>query len=252
MMNRLDHKVAIVTGGTKGIGYGIAKRFVDEGAKVVITGRNPEVGKAAAKELGNADVVTYLQQDATNEDRWPEIFEEAEALYGPVTTLVNNSGMAIGKNVEDTTSDDWHRLLAINLDAVFYGTREAIKRMKNKNLGGSVINMSSIEGFIGDPNLAAYNASKGAVRIFSKSAALHCALNDLDVRVNTVHPGYIRTPLVNALDGFEAAMSERTKTPMGHIGEPDDIAYMCVYLASNESKYATGSEFVVDGGYTAQ
>ncbi|GAF39813.1 dehydrogenase [Agrilactobacillus composti DSM 18527 = JCM 14202] len=119
---------------------------MDEGAKVVITGRNPEVGNAAAKELGNADTVSYLQQDATNEDRWAEIFDQAEALYGPVTTLVNNSGMAIGKNVEDTTSDDWHRLLAINLDAVFYGTREAIKRMKNKNLGGSVINMSSIEG----------------------------------------------------------------------------------------------------------
>ncbi|MCH4170829.1 MAG: glucose 1-dehydrogenase [Lactobacillus sp.] len=252
-MNRLDHKVAIVTGGTKGIGHGIARRFVDEGARVVITGRNPEVGQAAAKALGDASVVTYLQQDATDEAGWVNVFDQAEALYGPVTTLVNNSGMALGKNVEDTTADEWHQLLALNLDAVFYGTRLAIQRMKNKDLGASVINMSSIAGLVGDPNLAAYTASKGAVRIFSKSAALHCALNDLGVRVNTVHPGYISTPLVdNALEGFEAIVSERTKTPVGHIGEPDDIAYMCVYLASDESKYATGSEFVVDGGYTAQ
>ncbi|MCH4170823.1 MAG: SDR family oxidoreductase [Lactobacillus sp.] len=251
-MNRLQNKVAIITGGTKGIGYGIAKRFLAEGAKVVITGRNAEVGAAAAADLGDPSVVTYLQQDVTDEARWTEVYDQTEALYGPVTTLVNNSGIAIGKNVEDTTTEDWHTLLAINLDAVFFGTRLAIKRMKNKDLGGSIINMSSIEGFIGDPNLAAYNASKGAVRIFSKSAALHCAINDLGVRVNTVHPGYIRTPMVEGLTGFEEAMSVRSKTPMGHIGDPDDIGYICVYLASDESKFATGSEFVVDGGYTAQ
>lgn len=140
--------------------------------------------------------------------------------------------------------------MGINLDAVFFGTRIAIQRMKNKNLGASIINMSSIEGFIGDPHIAAYNASKGGVRILSKSAALHCALNDYDVRVNTVHPGYIKTPMITP--ETEAYMSDRTKTLMGHLGEPDDIAYICVYLASNESKFATGSEFVVDGGYTAQ
>ncbi|PWG00344.1 SDR family oxidoreductase [Levilactobacillus bambusae] len=252
MSHRLDGKVAIVTGGTLGIGEAIAHRFVDEGAKVVITGRHSDVGEAAAKKIGGPDVIRFVQQDTSDEARWDEVFDATEEAFGPVTTIVNNAGIAINKNIEETTAEDWHKLMSVNLDGVFYGTKLGIIRMKNKNLGASIINMSSIEGFVGDPNLAAYNASKGAVRIFSKSAALHCALNDYDVRVNTVHPGYIKTPLVDDLPGAEAAMSQRDKTPMGHIGEPDDIAYMCVYLASNESKFATGSEFVVDGGYLAQ
>lgn len=142
--------------------------------------------------------------------------------------------------------------MAVNLDGVFFGTRLGIQRMKNKDLGASIINMSSIEGFVGDSNLGAYNASKGAVRIMSKSAAVDCALKDYDIRINSVHPGYIRTPMVESTPGMVEAMSQRSKTPMGHLGEPDDIAYMCVFLASDESKFATGSEFVVDGGYTAQ
>ncbi|MFD1671189.1 glucose 1-dehydrogenase [Agrilactobacillus yilanensis] len=252
MGNRLQEKVAIVTGGTLGIGLGIAQRFVDEGAKVVITGRHEDVGEKAAKGIGGTDVIRFMKHDASDEAGWTKLFDDTEAAFGPVTTVVNNAGMAINKNIEETTAEDWHKLMAVNLDAVFYGTKIGILRMKNKNLGASIINMSSIEGFIGDPTLAAYNASKGGVRIMSKSAALHCALNDYDVRVNTVHPGYIKTPLVDNLPGAEEAMSQRTKTPMGHLGEPDDIAYMCVYLASNESKYATGAEFVVDGGYLAQ
>lgn len=252
MSHRLDGKVAIVTGGTLGIGLGIAQRFVDEGAKVVITGRHEDVGEKAARSVGGEDVIRFIRQDTSDEARWEEVFDLTEEAFGPVTTLVNNAGIAIDKNIEETTADDWHTLMSVNLDGVFYGTKLGIIRMKNKQLGASIINMSSIEGFVGDPTLAAYNASKGAVRIFSKSAALQCALNDYDVRVNTVHPGYIKTPLVDNLPGAEEAMSQRTKTPMGHIGEPDDIAYMCVYLASNESKFATGSEFVVDGGYLAQ
>ncbi|GEP23679.1 MAG: glucose 1-dehydrogenase [Lentilactobacillus diolivorans] len=251
MTDRLKGKVAIVTGGTLGIGLGIARRFVDEGAKVVITGRHADVGEKSAKEIGTPDQVRFVKCDATQEQSWVDLWDETEKLFGPVTTLVNNAGMAIGKSVENTTTEEWRKLLAVNLDAVFFGTRLGIQRMKNKGLGASIINMSSIEGFVGDPNLGAYNASKGAVRIMSKSAALDCALKDYDVRVNTVHPGYIKTPLVQDLDA-EKEMSKRTKTPMGHIGEPDDIAWMCVYLASNESKFATGAEFVVDGGYLAQ
>ncbi|GEK29224.1 SDR family oxidoreductase [Furfurilactobacillus siliginis] len=252
MGTRLAGKVAIVTGGSLGIGYGIAKRFVDEGAKVVITGRHEDVGEKAAREIGTTDQIRFVKHDAADEQGWIDLFDQTEAAFGPVSTLVNNAGIAVSKSIENTTTEEWRTLMSVNLDGVFFGTRLGIQRMKNKHLGASIINMSSIEGFIGDPNLGAYNASKGGVRIMSKSAALDCALNDYDVRVNTVHPGYIKTPLVDDLEGAEAAMSQRTKTPMGHIGEPDDIAYMCVYLASDEAKFATGAEFVVDGGYTAQ
>jgi NAD(P)-dependent dehydrogenase (short-subunit alcohol dehydrogenase family) len=252
MSHRLDGKVAIVTGGTFGIGFAIAQKFVSEGAKVVITGRHADVGEEAAKKIGGPDVVRYIKHDASDEEGWTALFDETEKSFGPVSTLVNNAGVGWTGSIEETTTEMWHDLLAINLDGVFYGTRLAIQRMKNKHLGASIINMSSIEGFIGDPNLGAYNASKGAVRIMSKSAAVDCALKDYGVRINTVHPGYIKTPLVDKIPGAEAQMSARTKTPMGHLGEPDDIAWICVYLASDESKFATGSEFVVDGGYTAQ
>ncbi|MGY5339503.1 SDR family oxidoreductase [Levilactobacillus spicheri] len=252
MSHRLDGKVAIVTGGTLGIGLAIANKFVEEGAKVMITGRHADVGAAATQGIGGPDVIQFFQHDASDEASWVDLFDATEHAFGPVTTVVNNAGLAVNKSIENTTTEEWHKQLSVNLDGVFFGTRLGIQRMKNKHLGASIINMSSIEGFIGDPNLGAYNASKGAVRIMSKSAALDCALKDYDVRVNTVHPGYIKTPLVETLPGAEEAMSARTKTPMGHIGEPNDIAYICVYLASNESKFATGSEFVVDGGYTAQ
>lgn len=252
MSNRLDGKVAIVTGGTLGIGWAVAHRFVDEGAKVVITGRHADVGESAAKKIGGPDVIRFIQHDAADEAGWVDLFDETEKAFGPVSTLVNNAGVGLTGSIEETSTETWRKIMDINLDGVFFGTRLGIQRMKNKNLGASIINMSSIEGFIGDPNLGAYNATKGAVRIMSKSAAIDSALKDYDVRVNTVHPGYIKTPLVDRIEGAEEGMSDRSKTPMGHIGEPDDIAWICVYLASNESKFATGSEFVVDGGYTAQ
>ncbi|WP_367295526.1 SDR family oxidoreductase [Levilactobacillus yonginensis] len=252
MSNRLDGKVAIVTGGSLGIGLAVAQKFVEEGAKVMITGRHADVGEKAAKSVGTPDVIQFFKHDATDEEGWNDLFDATEKAFGPVTTVVNNAGMAIAKSIENTTTAEWHQQLGVNLDGVFFGTRLGIQRMKNQNLGASIINMSSIEGLVGDPNLGAYNASKGAVRLMSKSAALDCSLKDYDVRVNTVHPGYIKTPLVDAQPGFETNMSQRTKTPMGHIGEPNDIAYICVYLASNESKFATGAEFTVDGGYTAQ
>ncbi|CUS25561.1 Short-chain alcohol dehydrogenase [Paucilactobacillus oligofermentans DSM 15707 = LMG 22743] len=252
MSNRLDGKVAIITGGTLGIGWAIAHRFVEEGAKVIITGRHADVGEDAAKKIGNTDVIRFIQHDAADEAGWVDLFDTTEKAFGPVSTLVNNAGIGLTGSIEETSTETWRKIMDVNLDGVFFGTRLGIKRMKNKNLGASIINMSSIEGFIGDPNLGAYNATKGAVRIMSKSAAVDAALKDYDVRVNTVHPGYIKTPLVDGIEGAEEGMSDRSKTPMGHIGEPDDIAWICVYLASNESKFATGSEFVVDGGYTAQ
>lgn len=252
MGERLKGKVAIVTGGSLGIGWAIANRFVQEGAKVVITGRREQIGEEAAQKIGTPDVIRFIQHDSSDEVGWVDLFDQTEQIFGPVSTLVNNAGIAVGNSIENTTTEEWRQIMAVNLDGVFFGTRLGIQRMKNKDLGASIINMSSIEGFVGDSNLGAYNASKGAVRIMSKSAAVDCALKDYDIRINSVHPGYIRTPMVESTPGMVEAMSQRSKTPMGHLGEPDDIAYMCVFLASDESKFATGSEFVVDGGYTAQ
>ncbi|MGV0167326.1 glucose 1-dehydrogenase [Furfurilactobacillus sp. WILCCON 0119] len=248
MTARLTDKVAIITGGTKGIGLACAAAFLREGAKVVITSRNDADGQAALAGLNGGDNAIYLQQDAADEARFKQVIDETVAVFGKLDVIVNNAGIAIAKDVEHTTAEEWHQLMGINLDGVFYGTKYGMIAMKDH--GGSIINMSSIEGFIGDPQLAAYNASKGGVRLFSKSAALYAAQQNYGVRVNTVHPGYIKTPLVNAHPGMEEAQAKLT--PVGHIGEPDDIANICVYLASDESKFATGSEFVVDGGYTAQ
>ncbi|QBO36819.1 glucose 1-dehydrogenase [Periweissella cryptocerci] len=251
MTGRLEGKVAIVTGGTLGIGLGVAQEFVKQGAKVVITGRRQAVGEEALKEIGDESVARFVQHDASDEQGWIDLFKQTKEWFGTANVVVNNAGVALGKNIEDTTFEEYRALMSVNMDGVFLGTKYGVQEMKN-NGGASIINMSSIEGFVGDPSLAAYNASKGGVRIMSKSVALHCALNDLEVRCNTVHPGYIKTPLVDALPGAEEAQSQRTQTPMGHIGEPSDIAHICVYLASEESKFATGSEFVVDGGYLAQ
>lgn len=252
MGERLKGKVAIVTGGSLGIGWAIANRFVQEGAKVIITGRRSQIGEEAAQKIGTPDVIRFIQHDSSDEAGWIDLFNQTEQIFGPVSTLVNNAGIAVGNSIENTTTEEWRQIMAVNLDGVFFGTRLGIQRMKNKHLGASIINMSSIEGFVGDSNLGAYNASKGAVRIMSKSAAVDCALKDYDIRINSVHPGYIKTPMVESTPGMVEAMSQRSKTPVGHLGEPDDIAYMCVFLASDESKFATGSEFVVDGGYTAQ
>ncbi len=145
MTDRLKGKVAIVTGGTLGIGLGIAKRFVDEGAKVVITGRHADVGEKAAASIGGPDKIRFFKHDASDEAGWVDLFDETEKAFGPVSTLVNNAGIAVNKSIENTTTEEWHKLLSINLDAVFFGTRLAIQRMKNKNLGASIINMSSIE-----------------------------------------------------------------------------------------------------------
>ncbi|MBB5223168.1 NAD(P)-dependent dehydrogenase (short-subunit alcohol dehydrogenase family) [Amaricoccus macauensis] len=163
--------------------------------------------------------------------------------------------MTLAASIEETTLEQWRWLMAVNLDAVFLGTKHGILAMKDGK--GSIINLSSIEGLIGDPNLAAYNASKGGVRIMTKSAALHCGAQGYDIRVNSVHPGYIWTPVVEnfaeSLGGKQAVRAALdAKHPIGHVGEPSDIANGILFLASDESKFMTGSELVIDGGYTAQ
>jgi NAD(P)-dependent dehydrogenase (short-subunit alcohol dehydrogenase family) len=255
-MKRVQGKVALVTGAALGLGRAAAAMLAREGARVVLTDIQSEEGGRAAEEIvaGGGEAM-FLRQDVASEEDWRRVMGSVASRFGPLDVLVNNAGVALSASIEDTSLEQWRWLMGINLDGVFLGTRYAITAMKRR--GGSIINLSSIEGLIGDPNLAAYNASKGGVRLLTKSSALHCAKAGYKIRVNSIHPGYIRTPMV---EGYVAAQADPSAAsaaiaaahPLGHIGEPNDIAYGVLYLASDESKFVTGAELVIDGGYTAQ
>ena len=257
-MGRVDGKVALVTGARRGLGRASAVMLAREGAKVVLTDHKRDGADAVLDEIkkGGGEAI-FLVQDVAKEEDWQRTIDETLRCFGKLDILVNNAGVGIGKNVEDTTLEEWRWVMSVNLDGVFLGTKYGIVAMK-KTGGGSIINMSSIEGMVGDRRLAAYDASKGGVRILTKSAALHCAKAGYNIRINSVHPGFIETPMVEAFlkaqggDPEAARKALESLHPLGHLGEPDDIAYAVLYLASDESKFATGSELVVDGGYTAQ
>ncbi len=251
MANRLEGKVALVTGAGSGLGEATARRFAAEGARVYLTDINEEAANAAAGSIGDAASAQF--QDVTDEAAWDRLVNDISATEGQLDIVVNNAGIVMTGSAEDTSLEDWRAIQAVNLDGVFLGTRAAIKAMKAH--GGSIINISSIEGIIGEPLAAAYNASKGGVRIFTKSAALHCAAQGYGIRVNSVHPGFILTPMVEqGLAGLspDEVAGLMSGIPLGAMGEPQDIANGCLYLASDESKYMTGSELVIDGGFTAR
>lgn len=255
-MGRVSGKTAIVTGASLGLGRAAAAMLAREGARVVLTDLRRDEGAELADQLvSSGGEAIFLNHDVASEDDWRRVIASTISRFGGVDVLVNNAGVALSASVEDTTLEQWRWLMSINLDGVFLGVKHAVGAMKVK--GGSIINLSSIEGLIGDPNLAAYNASKGGVRLLTKSAALSCAKAGYRIRVNSIHPGYIDTPMVTAYanaqpDPEAARMAIAALHPLGHIGEPNDIAYGVPYLASDESKFVTGTELVIDGGYTAQ
>lgn len=251
-MGRLDNKVAIVTGGTKGIGEAIAKRFIEEGAKVVLTARKMDEGQKIADQLGQNAL--FIQQDVARKGDWDRIIRQTQNVYGKINIIVNNAGIAEYADIEQTTAEIWDKTLAVNLTGTMWGTKLGIEAMKNNGEKNSIINMSSIEGLIGDPDLFAYNATKGGVRLLTKSAALDCARKKYDIRINTIHPGYVSTPLVDNLVKDDSKASDHLMSlhPMGRLGKPKEIANLALFLASDESSFSTGSEFIADGGYTAQ
>ena len=255
---RMTNKVVLITGAGSGLGEAMARRLAQEGALVVASDIDfAAVQGVVASIVASGGHAEAEHQDVTDEARWTALVDAVLARHGHLEVLVNNAGIALTGSAEDTTLADWQRTQRVNLDAVFLGTREAIRAMKTR--GGSIVNISSIEGIVGEPLTAAYNASKGGVRIFTKSAALHCAAEGYGIRVNSVHPGFILTPMVeNALAGMPAEQAAAfhariiDSIPVRAMGEPRDIANGVLFLASDESRYMTGTELVIDGGYTAR
>lgn len=257
-MKRVEGKVCIVTGAALGIGHACALRLAQEGAKVALLDVIDDQGVALAADLGREGAEAgYWHVDVSNEDQVHAAIDDIAARFGGVHVLVNNAGISgASKPTHELTEAEWDQVQAVNVKGVFFCTKHAIPHLKRAG-GGSIVNLSSIYGLVGAPDVPPYHASKGAVRLMSKTDALLYAADG--IRVNSLHPGYIRTPMVeqHLHDGgateLEAACREvGALHPLGHMGEPDDIAWGVVYLASDESKFVTGTELVIDGGYTAR
>jgi 3(or 17)beta-hydroxysteroid dehydrogenase len=255
-MNRVKDKVAIITGAATGIGQAAAQLLAREGAKVIVTtDANIKGGEATAagirKDGGEA---LFIKQDITVEADWQRVMTETLDAFGRLDVLVNNAGIMIAKEIEDTSLEEWRRVMKINLDGVFLGTRYAIEPMRKRG-GGSIINLSSVLGLVGNfDHTSAYSASKGGIRLFTKAAAVEFSKSGLNynIRVNSIHPGVIETPMAAPVfenEEFRHAM-ERDH-PIGRLGTTTDIAYGILYLASDESSFMTGAELVIDGGWTA-
>jgi NAD(P)-dependent dehydrogenase (short-subunit alcohol dehydrogenase family) len=250
-MGRLDGKVALISGGARGQGAVEARLFCSEGARVVCGDIADDDGSALEADLRAAGHdATYLHLDVTCEDDWLAAVALAESRYGALNVLVNNAGILLRKPIEETTVEEWDHLMAINVRGVFLGTKAAIPAMRRAG-GGSIVNISSVAGLVATRDSAAYAASKGAVRLFTKTIAVDHVADG--IRVNSVHPGPIKTDMIREMVADEEVWRDRlTRLPMKRAGEPVEVAYAVLFLASDESSYMTGSEMVVDGGSTAQ
>ena len=262
-MGKVEGKVALVTGGASGIGAGCATRLAEEGASVVITdvqdAKGGELVAAIEKTGGKA---RYLHHDVTSEDAWTQIVADIEKTEGRLDILVNNAGIAIASpSITMMSLADFQKQQAVNVDGVFLGCKHSLPLMRKAGNGGSIVNMSSVAGLKGSPILAAYCATKGAVRLFTKAIAMECANFKDGIRVNSVHPGIIETPIWLSIAGMGQpgtnappdldAMSTQA-VPLGVKGLPSDIANGVLWLASDESRYVTGAELVIDGGLSVR
>lgn len=256
-MARVADKTVLITGGSLGIGREAAVVFAREGARVAVTDILDDQGREAVAAINeNGGTAEFWHLDVTDEDAITQVFAEVKEKFGNIEVLINNAGIAgADKPTHELTQEEWDKVMRVNVKGVFLCTKHAIPQMMERKKG-SIINLSSIYGIISAPDVPPYHASKGAVRLMTKTDALKYAKEG--IRVNSVHPGYIWTPLVEDLgkrsgegvDEFRKHLD--SLHPIGHVGEPEDIAYGILYLASDESKFMTGSELVIDGGYTAQ
>jgi len=246
MSNRLTGKVAIVTGGAQGQGAAIARHFVAEGAKVFVADIADDLGKALADELGEA--ARFKHHDVSDEDSWTALVEEANATFGPVNVLANNAGILRFAEIEKMTKEEYLFLVNVNQLGTFLGMK-AVARTMRKNGGGSIINASSVEGLAGMASLTGYVATKWAIRGMTKAAAME--LGPRGIRVNSIHPGMIDTPMTRPHGGDAAMEFGASRVPLRRVGYPEDIAPLYVFLASDESGYINGAEIAIDGGVTA-
>ncbi len=248
---RLENKVALISGGARGMGAVEAKMFAAEGAKVVIGDLLGDEGRQVEAEINESGgECVFVQLDVTDENAWQDAVAAAVDRFGKLDILVNNAGIARINNVEDTTSEEWDLVMDINAKGVFLGTKAAIPALRKAG-GGSIVNISSIAGLTGG-RTSSYAASKGAVRLLTKSTAIQYAADG--IRCNSVHPGVIETPMTTPimLNTQEGRELNASRHPMGRFGQPEDVAYGVLFLASDESSFMTGSELVIDGGLTAQ
>lgn len=244
-MARLQDKVIIITGAAQGMGATHARLCIEAGAKVVLTDINAEKGQALAAELGSQAL--FIQHNVTSEDDWAQVIAATQAHFGTINVLVNNAGITQSKSILETSLDDYRRILEINQVSVFLGMKAVIPSMQASKQG-SIINISSINGLVG--GAIGYTDSKFAVRGMTKAAALECA--PFGIRVNSVHPGVIATPMIMQGDTKAAVEAFAKSIPLRRVAQPEEVSHLVLYLASDDSSYSTGSEFIVDGGLTAQ
>lgn len=258
MTGRVEGKMAFITGAAQGLGEAIAFMLAKEGSKVVLADINEDKLLDVEKKINSKypDKAYSVKLDVTSEDEWKQTLGEAEKFMGGLNILVNNAGIGGGSTVEETDYEIFKKVMAVDTDSVFLGCKYAIPIMKNHS-PGSIINTSSISGLIAGHNMAAYNTAKAGVWMLTKSVALHCARSAYNIRCNSIHPTFIDTPILDAM--VERSSSEKEQVmmklarqvPLGKVGEPDDVAYTVLFLASDESKFITGAEIKIDGGISA-
>lgn len=249
-MSRLEDKVIVVSGGASGIGAACARRFAAEGARVTVADIDADRGAAVVGELGDGGGFAAL--DVASEDQWIAILDGVTTEFGRLDGLVNGAGVAAeGDSLATVSAADWDRVMRINLDGTFLGCKHAVRAMKDRG-GGSIVNLASVYGRVGDGDAVAYCASKGGVRLLTMSAARHCAEAGYGIRCNAISPGFIETPMVAGYFADpEVRRAIEARHPMGRLGRAGEIAAMALYLMTDEAGFVTGSDFVIDGGYSA-